>query len=78
MGKKKKKLQKIHKQKKKNKKQSQQNTKDGHQITTAENRRGREEKSSTKKNWKQKTVNRNTNSNKYLKYKRIKFSNQKT
>ena len=48
--KKKKKLQKIHKQKKKNKKQSQQNTKDGHQITTAENRRGREEKSSTKTN----------------------------
>ena len=38
----------TNKQKKKNKKQSQQNTKDGHQITTAENRRGREEKSSTK------------------------------
>ena len=54
------------------KKQPKHNTKNGHQTTREENKRGREEKGCKKTNPKQENSNRNTHINNYLKCKWIK------
>ena len=63
----------------KKKKKSKHDTKVSHQITRAENKRGREEKRPTKTNPKQlRNGNRNIHIDNYLKCKWIKCSHQKT